>query len=127
FAGDGIALNSANASISLNGHPTSEAKKLIVEWIERTGLGMRAVNYKLRDWLFSRQRYWGEPFPLIYLEDGRVTDLPESELPVLLPELPSFQPGKGGEDRKSTRLNSSHRVISYAVFRWKNKTDCPRA
>ena len=95
--GDGIAVNSANASISLNGHPTSEAKKLIVEWLERNGLGKRAVNYKLRDWLFSRQRYWGEPFPLIYLEDGRVTDLPESELPVLLPGLPSFQPGKGGE------------------------------
>jgi leucyl-tRNA synthetase len=97
YTGDGTAVNSANADISLNGRPTAEAKKLIVEWLERTGLGKRAVNYKMRDWLFSRQRYWGEPFPLIYLEDGSVTDLPESELPVLLPEFPSFQQGKGGE------------------------------
>jgi len=97
FCDDGIAVHSANDRISLNGRATNEAKPLMVEWLEKNGFGRRAVNYKLRDWLFSRQRYWGEPFPLIYLEDGTVRDLPESALPVVLPGLAGARPFKGGE------------------------------
>ncbi len=96
FTEDGTAVNSANSEISLNGLPTERAKAAIVEWLEKKGRGKRTVNYKLRDWLFSRQRYWGEPFPLIYLEDGTVRDLPESDLPVLLPDLEYSRAGTKG-------------------------------
>ena len=60
--------------------------------LEEKGIGKKTVNYKLRDWLFSRQRYWGEPFPLVHLEDGTVAALAESELPLVLPELADFKP-----------------------------------
>jgi leucyl-tRNA synthetase len=97
FCGDGISVNSASDRVSLNGCATPESKSLVLDWLERSGSGRRSVSYKLRDWLFSRQRYWGEPFPLIYLEDGSVRDLPESMLPVLLPDLAGAQPAAGGE------------------------------
>ena len=64
----------------------------MIEWLEREGKGERSVSYKLRDWLFSRQRYWGEPFPVLHLEDGAVRLVPEAELPVLLPELDDYKP-----------------------------------
>ena len=76
----------------LNGLPTSDAKQRMTDWLEEHGKGGRTVSYKLRDWLFSRQRYWGEPFPVIHLEDGTTALLDESELPVLLPELDDFRP-----------------------------------
>ncbi len=88
FTGEGVAVNSG----LLDGLPTPEAKKRIIEWLEEQGKGEGAVSYKLRDWLFSRQRYWGEPFPLLHLEDGSVKLVPPSELPVELPELEDFQP-----------------------------------
>lgn len=94
---DGIAVNSSNDEINLNGLPTAEAKQKINDWLASKGLGKKSINYKLRDWLFSRQRYWGEPFPLIYLEDGTVKALSESELPVLLPDIESFKPTQSGE------------------------------
>jgi leucyl-tRNA synthetase len=87
YVGDGEAVNSG----FLDGLPTPRAKAAMIEWLEREGKGERAVSYKLRDWLFSRQRYWGEPFPVIHGEDG-VKLVPEAELPVLLPELDDFRP-----------------------------------
>jgi len=93
YTGDGPAINSD----FLNGLYVEDAKKKITDWLESRGIGKRSVRYKLRDWLFSRQRYWGEPFPLIYLEDGTVKALPEKELPVLLPDLETYKPGGTGE------------------------------
>ena len=92
FVDDGIGVNSANDELSLNGLKTSDAKRTIAEWLEKKKLGRTAVQYKLRDWLFSRQRYWGEPIPIIHLEDGTMKALPESDLPLLLPDLKKFQP-----------------------------------
>jgi leucyl-tRNA synthetase len=88
FEGDGVAVNSG----LLDGLPTPEAKRRMIDELVRSGAGERAVTTKLRDWLFSRQRYWGEPFPLLHLEDGRVELIPESELPLELPELDDFRP-----------------------------------
>jgi len=92
YTGDGVAVNSANSEVSLNGLGTPEAKSRIVAWLEKRGLGTPVVQFKLRDWLFSRQRYWGEPIPIIHLEDGTMQPLAEEELPLLLPELARFQP-----------------------------------
>ncbi|MDP9253923.1 MAG: leucine--tRNA ligase, partial [Verrucomicrobiota bacterium] len=92
FVGDGIAINSP----VIDGLPTSKAKKKIIAWLEERGFGKSAVSYKLRDWLFSRQRYWGEPFPIVWRE-GKHEALPESELPVVPPELDDFKPTGTGE------------------------------
>ena len=88
----GISVNSSNAHISLDGLPTAEAKSKIIAWLEAEGLGRKTVTTKLRDWLFSRQRYWGEPFPVVIDEQDRVHAVPDSELPVLLPDLDDFRP-----------------------------------
>jgi leucyl-tRNA synthetase len=92
YTDEGTAVNSANAEVSLDGLPTAEARARIIGWLERKGIGKATVQYKLRDWLFSRQRYWGEPIPVVHLEDGTMQALDESELPLLLPELEKFQP-----------------------------------
>ncbi len=94
--GDGELVNSANAEISLNGMRVDQSKAAITDWLEQKGLGTRKVNYKLRDWLFSRQRYWGEPFPVIFV-DGKPRPLPASELPVRLPDVQSYKPSGTGE------------------------------
>ncbi|MEA3214003.1 MAG: leucyl-tRNA synthetase [Acidimicrobiia bacterium] len=93
YIGEGRYVNSANESVSLDGDRTvSEAKAIINQWLEQHGHGMGTVTYKLRDWLFSRQRYWGEPFPIVYDETGLPIALPESQLPVTLPDLEDFKP-----------------------------------
>ena len=85
-------MNSANDDVSLDGLAVADAKARIVEWLDAQQLGASAITYKLRDWLFSRQRYWGEPFPIVYDEAGRAVALPESMLPVELPEIDDFEP-----------------------------------
>jgi leucyl-tRNA synthetase len=92
FASEGYAVNSD----FLDGLATAEAKERMAGWLEEQGLGARTINYKLRDWLFSRQRYWGEPFPIIW-ENGRHAALPESELPVRPPEMEDFRPSGTAE------------------------------
>ena len=94
--GEGVAINSHNALVSLDGLSTAEAKGKIIDWLEANGGGQRTINYKLRDWLFSRQRYWGEPFPILWT-DGKHASLPESELPLLPPDLDDFKPTGTGE------------------------------
>jgi leucyl-tRNA synthetase len=92
FVGDGVAINSG----FLNGLKTPEAKRAITDWLEKQSRGHRTINYKLRDWLFSRQRYWGEPFPIVW-RNGHHEALPESALPVLPPDLHDFKPTATGE------------------------------
>jgi leucyl-tRNA synthetase len=103
FVGDGPAINSANDEISLDGLRVTQAKAKTIEWLQSKGLGEETVTYKLRDWLFSRQRYWGEPFPIVYDEAGAVIALPESMLPVLLPEVADYSPATfDPQDAEST-------------------------
>ncbi len=92
FSGDGIAINSANDFVSLNLLDTAQAKKAITQWLAENNLGRSEVQFKLRDWLFSRQRYWGEPFPILHAPDGQVEPVPEAQLPVELPEMDDFKP-----------------------------------
>ncbi|MEU8214299.1 leucine--tRNA ligase [Micromonospora taraxaci] len=94
YTGDGPAINSAapERGLDLNGLGVADAKATIIAWLEANGHGTGAVTYRLRDWLFSRQRYWGEPFPIVYDETGAAIALPEEMLPVELPEVDDFSP-----------------------------------
>ncbi|MGO1584063.1 MAG: class I tRNA ligase family protein, partial [Actinomycetaceae bacterium] len=89
---DGVVTASSNDEISLDGMTVDDAKASITRWLEDKGLGEQAVTYRLRDWLFSRQRYWGEPFPVVYDEHGVARTLPEEMLPVDLPEVADYSP-----------------------------------
>ncbi|MFF0061073.1 leucine--tRNA ligase [Streptomyces sp. NPDC005279] len=103
FTGQGPAINSANEEISLNGLGVAEAKARITEWLTARGIGEGTVNFRLRDWLFSRQRYWGEPFPIVYDEDGIAHALPESMLPLELPEVDDYSPRTFDPDDADTQ------------------------
>ena len=92
WLGDGVAINSG----FLNGKNVAQAKAAMIEWLEREGKGERRVNYRLRDWLFSRQRYWGEPFPIVFV-DGKPQTVADADLPVVLPELEDFKPSGSPE------------------------------
>ncbi len=94
YTGDGVAVNSGH----FDGKDTATVKREIVEWLQQLGKGEFAVNYKLRDWIFSRQRYWGEPIPLVHCgEEGQICPVPENQLPVTLPEVESYKPAGTGE------------------------------
>ena len=87
FTGAGPAINSANEEISLDGLEIAPAKTAIIDWLESKGAGTRAVNFRLRDWLLSRQRYWGAPIPIVHCPSCGEVPVPEDQLPVVLPEL----------------------------------------
>ena len=106
YVGDGLLVHSG----FLDGLDVPAAKEKMIQWLEAQGIGKRAVKYKLRDWLFSRQRYWGEPFPILHTAEGTKA-VPESELPVTLPELQDFRP-TGSEEPPLARATS-----------WVNTTD----
>ncbi len=95
FTGDGRAINSG----FLDGLTVAEAKPRITEWLAQRGLGMKRVNYRLRDWLFSRQRYWGEPFPIVWDERGQHHPVSEAALPVCLPEMADYAPAESEDPR----------------------------
>ncbi|WP_432799103.1 leucine--tRNA ligase [Poriferisphaera sp. WC338] len=96
WIGNGVGMNSENEEISLNGLEVAEAKHTIIGWLEQRGLGTGTINYKLRDWLFSRQRYWGEPFPILHgaeeANKGMIRTVPEDMLPVEHPHMEDFKP-----------------------------------
>ncbi|TAL70440.1 MAG: leucine--tRNA ligase [Bacteroidetes bacterium] len=97
FIENGIGYNSENEEFSINGLMTTEAFEKTIEWLEKRKIGRRKIQYKLRDWLFSRQRYWGEPIPIMFFEDGTKRNLELDELPLMLPEVPDFKPSGTGE------------------------------
>ena len=108
-AADGFAVNSGQ----FDGLPTPEAIKRITAWLEDKGIGKKAVNYKLRDWLFSRQRYWGEPIPVVHCKECGIVPLDEKDLPLLLPQVTSFKPTGTGESPLAN------------ILEWVNTT-CPK-
>jgi leucyl-tRNA synthetase len=93
FVNDGVATNSG----LLDGLGTAQAKAKMTEWLEQQGVGKRKVQYKLRDWLFSRQRYWGEPFPIVHLADGTTAPVPYEDLPLVLPTIDEYKPTADGQ------------------------------
>ena len=101
FVEDGTSVNSAGPEVSITGLPTPDAKQKITAWLEARGLGKKTINYKLRDWLFSRQRYWGEPFPIVWKRDASGNlfheAIPEKSLPVLPPALDDYKPTSDGQ------------------------------
>lgn len=97
WPGEGTCMHSENGEISLNGLKMSAAKTVISQWLEKNGYGKTTVYYKLRDWLFSRQRYWGEPFPILHFEDGTKRPLEIDELPLCLPEVSNYTPAGDGQ------------------------------
>ncbi|WP_394813934.1 leucine--tRNA ligase [Streptomyces litchfieldiae] len=102
-ASDARLVNSTGDSISLDGLTVPEAKARMNAWLEERGVGEGTVNFRLRDWLFSRQRYWGEPFPIVYDEDGVAHPLPESMLPLELPEVDDYAPRTFDPDDADTQ------------------------
>ncbi|MEO0631426.1 MAG: hypothetical protein AAFY46_12000, partial [Planctomycetota bacterium] len=94
FTGAGVAVNSSNTVVSFDGLTKADAIEKSIEWLNTSGAGRRKINYRLRDWLFSRQRYWGEPFPIVFDEQGNHHGVAESTLPVTLPSLDDYQPAE---------------------------------
>ena len=94
YTDDGVTINSENAEVTLSGLGTVEAKRKMTSWLEDKGLGKKRVQYKLRDWLFSRQRYWGEPFPIVHADDGSIVVLQEF---VELPKIDEYKPTPDGK------------------------------
>jgi leucyl-tRNA synthetase len=97
WEGDGVLFNSQNSELSLNGLTVAQAKEAVLNWLEKSSHGSRKIQYKLRDWLFSRQRYWGEPMPILHFEDGSMRTLAVDELPLCPPELQDYKPSEDGQ------------------------------
>jgi leucyl-tRNA synthetase len=117
--GEGVNVNSG----FLNGLKTKEAKSKSIEWAENEKIGTRKVNYKLRDWLFSRQRYWGEPFPIVHFDDGKKEALADDLLPVTLPDVQSYEPTGTGESPLSAITDWLYTIDSKTGKKVRRETD----
>ena len=128
FVGDGVNVNSPaddqerfDGLCDINNLPTPEAKQKITLWLEDQQLGEGTVQYKLRDWLFSRQRYWGEPFPIWYDDKGSITAVDEADLPVALPEMEDFRPHASDDPRhRAANAPQPRRRLGHRQSRWKH-------
>ncbi|MEK6642331.1 MAG: leucine--tRNA ligase [Planctomycetota bacterium] len=118
FVDDGVSINSG----PITGLPTQEAKKKITVWLEERGLGRRTINYKIRDWLFSRQRYWGEPFPILHGPDGEIVALDESDVPLTLPEISDYHPTVTHEGDEEVPAPPLGRATEWATVTRNGKT-----
>ncbi len=118
WGGDGVMIHSG----FLDGLRVAQAKQRMCAWLEERGLGRAKVSYRLRDWLFSRQRYWGEPFPILHGPNGEVALVPEEDLPVTLPELDDFRPTPGGEPPLA-RARDWVQVVDSAGRVWRRETN----
>jgi leucyl-tRNA synthetase len=102
FTDEGIAAGFKNNLTNINGLVTSEAKRSVISWLKMEGLGEKKIQFKLRDWLFSRQRYWGEPVPIMFFDDGTKRSLDDDELPLTLPDVKEYKPAGTGESPLAT-------------------------
>ena len=119
FTGQGVAIHSANSQVTLDGLALADAKSTMIGYLESEGTGKKTINYKLRDWLFSRQRYWGEPFPILLGEGESMRGVDESELPVLLPEVEDYLPS----GRPEPPLGKATEWVNYSeAFRRETNT-----
>jgi leucyl-tRNA synthetase len=116
FPGIGAGINSENDEVSLNGLLTPDAKEVMNEWLARRGFGKGTIQYKLRDWLFSRQRYWGEPFPILHAPDGHIVPVPEEDLPVELPPMDDFKPSASDDPDAPPQTPLSRAPDSWKVI-----------
>ncbi|NTW64038.1 MAG: leucine--tRNA ligase [Chlorobiaceae bacterium] len=117
---ESVSVNSSNAEITIDGLHFSEAFQVMAHWLESKGLGERKVTYKLRDWIFSRQRYWGEPIPVKHYEDGSIRT--ESTLPLRLPEVEAYQPSETGESPLATMHDWLYGEDEFGSFRRETNT-----
>ena len=106
FVGDGLHINSE----FLNGLNKEDAINKMIAWVEEKGVGHKKINYKLREWIFARQRYWGEPIPIVYV-DGEMRAIPDEELPLILPELEDYSPSKTGSSPLEKATNWVNTVV----------------
>jgi leucyl-tRNA synthetase len=97
FTDYGVSVNSESCDFAIEGMNSEDAKKATIEWLEKTGLGNRKIQFRLREWLFSRQRYWGEPIPIIFFPDGTKRSMDLDELPLALPHVDNYKQAEGGE------------------------------
>ena len=116
---DGVMVNSD----FLNGLRVADAKKKIIEWLTEKGVGEKKVNFKLRDWVFSRQRYWGEPIPVVHCPHCGVVPVPEDQLPVLLPDVENYEPTDSGESPLSTMTDWVNTTCPHCGGPAKRETD----
>ncbi len=119
FTGDGIHINSE----FLNGLNKQDAIDKMISWLEEKQIGAKKVNYKLRDWVFSRQRYWGEPIPMIYCEDCGWVPVPEEQLPLTLPEIEDYEPSENGESPLSKQTDWINTTCPHCGKPAKRETD----
>ena len=107
----------------MNGLSVADAKKKVIEYLEENRIGEKKVNYKLRDWVFSRQRYWGEPIPMVYCEECGWVPIPEEELPLKLPEVKDFEPGENGESPLAKQIDWINTTCPHCGKPAKRETD----